>query len=170
MAEATSANISLLLDAYQKRDKVAMVVFRGRAAETVLPPTNSVERAAKLLADLPVGGRTPLTQGLEAASNILRQVERKDPAILPLAIVLTDGRANAGLGSAPPHEEALRSAARLRELHPTARFVVVDTEAPDVVRLELARKLAAALHALYFKTEDLRAEDLVNLAKETQEW
>jgi len=170
MVETKAAIMSLLLDAYQKRDKVAMVVFRGRCAETVLPPTNSVERAAKLLADLPVGGRTPLSQGLETASQILRQVERRDPAILPLAIVLTDGRANAGLGCSPPHEEALRAAAQLRDLHPGARFVVVDTEAPGVVRLELARKLADALNGLYFKTEDLRAEDLVALAKETQAW
>jgi magnesium chelatase subunit D len=170
MVETKAAIMSLLLDAYQKRDKVAMVVFRGRDAETVLPATNSVDRAAKLLADLPIGGRTPLVHGLGEAAKLLGQVTRKDPTIMPLVIVMTDGRANAGLGTAPPHEEALQAAAGLRERFPTAQFIVVDTEAPGVVRLELARKLAARLGAAYFKTEDLRAEDLVAIAKEHQAW
>lgn len=170
MVETKAAIMSLLLDAYQKRDRVAMVVFRGRSAEIVLPPTNSVDRAAKLLAELPVGGRTPLTHGLEKAAQILGQVRRKDAGVLPLVIVMTDGRANAGQGAAPPHEEALAVAAGLREMHPAARFIVVDTEAPGIVRLDLARKLADALGAQYFKTGDLRAEDLVNLAKESTAW
>lgn len=170
MVETKAAIMSLLLDAYQKRDKVAMVVFRGREAEVVLPPTNSVDRAAKLLADLPVGGRTPLTNGLGEAANVLRQVLRKEPSIIPLVVIMTDGRANAGLGTAPPHEEALQAAAGLRERFSSAQFIVVDTESQGVVRLELARKLAAALGAAYFKTDDLRAEDLVSLAKEHQAW
>jgi magnesium chelatase subunit D len=170
MVETKAAIMSLLLDAYQKRDKVAMVVFRGREAEVVLPPTNSVDRAAKLLADLPVGGRTPLTNGLGEAANLLRQVLRKESSIIPLVVIMTDGRANAGLGTAPPHEEALQAAAGLRERFPSAQFIVVDTESQGVVRLELARKLAAALGAAYFKTDDLRAEDLVSLAKEHQAW
>jgi magnesium chelatase subunit D len=170
MVETKAAIMSLLLDAYQKRDKVAMVVFRGHTAETVLPATSSVDRAAKLLADLPIGGRTPLTHGLGEAARLLGQVTRKDPTIMPLVIVMTDGRANAGLGSAPPHEEALQAAAGLHERFSTAQFIVVDTEAPGVVRLELAKKLAARLGAAYFKTEDLRAEDLVAIAKEHQAW
>jgi magnesium chelatase subunit D len=170
MVETKAAIMSLLLDAYQKRDKVSMVLFRGREAEVILPPTNSVDRAAKLLADLPVGGRTPLSRGLGAASEVLRQAMRRDPALMPLVIVMTDGRANAAIGDAPPHEEALLAAAVLRERYPTAQFVVVDTEPPGVVRLGLASKLSAALGAAYFKTEDLRAEDLVSLAKEHQAW
>lgn len=170
MVETKAAIMSLLLDAYQKRDKVAMVSFRHRGAAVVLPPTNSVDRAAKLLADLPIGGRTPLTAGLGEAANVLRQALRKEPSLLPLVIVMTDGRANAGLGAAPPHEEALKAAAALAERYPAAQFVVVDTEAPGVVRLDLARKLAAALGAAYFKVADLRAEDLVSIAKEHQGW
>lgn len=169
MVETKAAIMSLLLDAYQKRDKVAMVVFRHRSAEVVLPPTGSVDRAARLLAELEVGGRTPLTQGLGEAANVLRQVQRRDPTVLPLVIVMTDGRANAGLGTAPPHEEALQAAAGLRERYPAARFIVVDTEPQGVVRLELARKLARALGGLYFKTDELRAEDLVGLAREFRE-
>lgn len=170
MVETKAAIMSLLLDAYQKRDKVAMVLFRGREAEVVLPPTGSVDRAAHLLAELPVGGRTPLVMGLAEAARVLRQVLRKDPGMLPLVIVMTDGRANAGFGTRPPHEEALVAASALGQRFPNARFVVVDTETPGVVRLELARKLAAALGAAYFRTEDLSADDLVSLAKEHQAW
>ncbi len=166
MVETKAAIMSLLLDAYQKRDKVALVTFRGRTAETVLPPTNSVERAARLLADLPIGGRTPLTAGLAEAANVLRQVLRKEPAIMPLVILMTDGRANAGIGAGVPRDEALRAAGALGEQFPTAQFAVVDTEAPGVVRLDLARQLAARLGATYFKIEDLRAEDLVSIAKD----
>ncbi|MBN2753049.1 MAG: VWA domain-containing protein, partial [Rhodospirillaceae bacterium] len=170
MVETKAAIMSLLLDAYQKRDKVAMVLFRGREAEVVLPPTNSVDRAAKLLADLPIGGRTPLSAGLSEAAGVLRQVLRKEPSIMPLVIVMTDGRANAGLGTAAPHEEAMHAAAGLRERYASAQFIVVDTEPKGVVRLGLASKLASALGAAYFKTEDLRAEDLVSIAKEHQAW
>ena len=168
MVETKAAIMSLLLDAYQKRDKVAMVVFRGRSAEVVLPPTNSVERAARLLADLPIGGRTPLTAGLAEAAGVLRQVLRKEPSILPLVIVMTDGRANAALGDGVARDEALQAARAVGEQFASARFAVVDTEAPGVVRLELARQLAGALGASYFKIEDLRAEDLVSIAKEQQ--
>jgi len=168
MVETKAAIMSLLLDAYQKRDKVAMVVFRGRSAEVVLPPTNSVERAARLLADLPIGGRTPLTAGLAEAAGVLRQMLRKEPSLLPLVIVLTDGRANAALGDGVARDEALLAAQAVGDEFASAKFAVVDTEAPGVVRLELARQLARALDASYFKVEDLRAEDLVSIAKEQQ--
>ena len=168
MVETKAAIMSLLLDAYQKRDKVAMVSFRGRTAEIVLPPTNSVERAARLLEDLPIGGRTPLTAGLAEAANVLRQVLHKEPAIMPLVILMTDGRANAAIGGGVPRDEALRAAGALAEQYPTAQFAVVDTEVSGVVRLDLARQIAMALGATYFKVEDLRAEDLVSIAKEHQ--
>ncbi|EPY01832.1 VWA domain-containing protein [Magnetospirillum fulvum] len=173
MVETKAAILSLLLDAYQKRDRVAMVVFRGTGAETVLPPTGSVERAARLLADLPVGGRTPLSAGLVEAARLLDRVGRRDPATRPLVLVLTDGRANAGLGGGPPHEEALRLAAALGQRFAAARFIVIDTEPPGLIRLDLAGRLAAALAAPCLRTEDLRAEDLraedlVHFAKEFQ--
>jgi len=166
MTETKAAILSLLMDAYQKRDKVGMVTFRGHEAEIVLPPTGSVDRAAKLLTDLPVGGRTPLSRGLATAAQVLSQAFRQDPNAMPLVIIMTDGRANSGVGKAPPHEEALTAAARLRDRFPTANFVVVDTEAPGIVKLQLAQRLSNALGATYFKTDDLRAEDLISLSKE----
>ncbi len=165
MSATKGAVLSLLMDAYQKRDKVALVTFRGREAVLNLPPTSSIELAAKLLAELPVGGRTPLTAGLVEASEQLRRNLRKDPDSRPIVLILTDGRANAGLGpDAPPHEEALGIAAKMG-LDERVRFVVVDTEAQSVVRLDLAARLAAALGGEYFKIDDLKAEDLVGIAR-----
>ena len=165
MSATKGAVLSLLLDAYQKRDKVALVTFRGREALLNLPPTSSIELAAKLLAELPVGGRTPLSAGLVEAAEQLRRNLRKDPDGRPIVLILTDGRANAGLGTdAPPHEEALNIAAKMG-LDERVRFVVVDTEAQGVVRLDLASRLAAALGGEYFKIDDLKAEDLVGIAR-----
>lgn len=166
MVETKAAVMSLLLDAYQKRDTVSMVVFRGREAGVLLPPTSSVETAARLLAEMPVGGRTPLSAGLSRASEVLDRILRKDPTAMPLTLLLTDGRANASLGEGAPHLEALKIASAMGDRYPQVRFVVVDTEPPGAVRLGLAGRLAAALGADYFQTENLRAEELVKIARE----
>jgi magnesium chelatase subunit D len=165
MAATKGAVLSLLLDAYQKRDKVALITFRGRQASLSLPPTSSIDLAAKLLEELPVGGRTPLSAGLAEAHEQLRIHLRKEPDSRPIVLLLTDGRANAGLGSdLPPHQEAIALAARLGG-DERVRFVVVDSEAPGVVRLNLAQGLAQALGADYFRIDDLKAQDLVHIAR-----
>lgn len=168
MSETKAAILSLLLDAYQKRDRVGMVVFRGDGAETVVPPTPSVERAARLLEDLPVGGRTPLGAGLVEVGKVLAAARRRDPLLRPLVVLLTDGRANRAFDPASgeaPAAEARRIAARLAEAHPQVRFVVVDTEAQGRIRLGLAERLARAMGAQCLSCDDLRAEDLVRWTK-----
>jgi len=162
MAASKGAILSLLLDAYQKRDRVAMIAFRRKEAEVVLPPTSSIELAAKLLADLPVGGRTPLSAGLTEAYRLLHTRLRRDPNLRPLSIVITDGKSNVSLGGSSPTEESLRLAARIgedRRIH----WIVVDTEEPGIVRFELANRVAAALRGEYFRIDGLRASDLVNV-------
>jgi magnesium chelatase subunit D len=166
MVETKAAIMSLLLDAYQKRDKVALIVFRQRAAELALTFTSSVEQAARLLADLPVGGRTPLSAALVCAAEVLGRLLRKESAAQPLVLLLTDGRANCGLGAEPPHRETLVFGRALVERFPRARYVVVDTEPQNAVRLQLAKRLAGTMGADYFHTEDLRAEQLVHLARQ----
>lgn len=166
MVETKAAIMSLLLDAYQKRDKVCMIIFRGEEAQIVLPPTGSVDMAGKLLAELPIGGRTPLTAGLLKTSEVLEKILRKSPTARPLVLVVTDGKANAGLGDGAPHQEAIAAAARVKDRFENVRFAVIDTEPPGVVRFQLARQLASALQAEYFHPETLRAEDLVKIAKE----
>lgn len=168
MVETKAAIMSLLLDAYQKRDKVCMILFRGAEAQVVLPPTSSVDMAGKLLAELPIGGRTPLSAGLSRTTEVLSQILRKSPTARPLVLIVTDGKANIGLGEAPPHQEAIAVAGHMKERFDTTRFVVIDTEPPGVVRFQLANRLAIALQAEYFHPESLRAQDLVRIAKEDQ--
>jgi magnesium chelatase subunit D len=169
MVETKAAILSLLLDAYQKRDRVGMVVFRGQEAQTLLPPTPSVERAAKLLSELPAGGRTPLGAGLAEAGRILSVARRRDPQLRPLVLLLTDGRANAaydGNCQKSPSHEAQDIACGLAERNPQARFIVVDTESQGRIRLGLAEKLAQALGGTCLCAGDLRAEDLVRWTRD----
>lgn len=165
MVETKAAIMSLLLDAYQKRDKVCMIVFRGDDAKIVLPLTGSVDMAGKHLAELAIGGRTPLSAGLSKAAEVLFQVLHKTPSARPLVLVVTDGKANVGLGEGAPHREAVEIAAHMKARFPEVRFAVIDTEPPGVVRFQLAHELAAALNAEYFHPETLRAEELVKIAK-----
>ena len=104
MGAVKGAVLSLLLDAYQRRDKVGMITFSGSAARVLLPPTSSVEAAAARLADLPTGGRTPLAAGLLRAHEVLRTERLRDPDRRPLLVVVTDGRATsaATTGSTTP--------------------------------------------------------------------
>jgi magnesium chelatase subunit D len=163
---ATKGTImSLLLDAYQKRDRVAMVAFRRNEAEVKLPPTSSVELAARLLRDLPVGGRTPLSAGLIKAYEVLKNVLLRDPTARPILIIITDGKANVSLGSKKPVEEALLVASRIA-MDERIYTVVVDTEKQGIVQFGLARKLANVMQAPYFRIEDLKAESLVQIIKE----
>ncbi|GMA39854.1 hypothetical protein GCM10025883_18990 [Mobilicoccus caccae] len=100
--QVKTACVSLLMDAYQRRDKVAVVTFAKKQARVVLPPTSSVELAQRLLADVPTGGRTPLAEGLTSAYDVIRRERVRDPHRRALLVVLTDGRASAGGRTALP--------------------------------------------------------------------
>src|SRR5262249_2628346 len=126
MVATKGAIMSLLLDAYQKRDQVGMVSFRGHMATVVLPPTGSVERAKQCLADMRTGGRTPLAAGLITAHGVLMRYRQRERQTQPLLVVLTDGRANTGTGTGDPVAEALQQADRLR-----AASVPSLVDAPD---------------------------------------
>lgn len=139
MSAVKGAVLSLLLDAYQRRDKVGLVSFRGTAADLALPPTSSVDAAAVRLESLPTGGRTPLAAGLLKAHDVLRVERLRDPARRALVVVVTDGRATGG-----PEPVALAGrAARLFAAESIAS-VVVDCESGPV-RLGLAGQLAGEL-------------------------
>ncbi len=153
MSAVKGAVLSLLTDAYQRRDKVALISFRGEGAEVLLPPTSSVELAATRLSKLPTGGRTPLSAGLQRAAEMLQRESLKDSERRPLLVLMTDGRATAG----PDPRDA---AVGVRSF--VAESFVVDTEEGHV-RLGMARELSGALGAQYMKLEDLRAETLVDL-------
>jgi magnesium chelatase subunit D len=156
MAAVKGAVLSLLMDAYQRRDKVGLVTFRGSGAELALPPTWSVEAAAARLRELPTGGRTPLAAGLLKAHDTLRVERVRDPQRRPLLVVVTDGRATGARGS-----DAVGQAHRAAGLVAAAgtASVVVDCESGPV-RLGLATRLGTALGATTLRLEELAAESL----------
>ena len=164
MAASKGAVMSLLLDAYQKRDKVAMVTFRGQDAAVNLPPTASVELAGRLLEEMPVGGKTPLSAGLVKAYELLRNHLLREPSARPLAILITDGRGNVGLGQDKPFAESLDIAGKMAQ-EERIKFIVVDSESAGAVTFGRARKLAERLGAAYFKIQDLKADQLLGIAK-----
>ncbi|MEU7835006.1 VWA domain-containing protein [Nonomuraea sp. NPDC049129] len=135
MSAVKTAVLSLLLDAYQRRDKVGLVTFRGAGAVLALPPTSSVEAGAARLRSLPTGGRTPLAAGLVRAAEVLRVERLRDPARRPLLVLVTDGRVTAG-----------GDVERAATLLDGTASVVVDCESGPV-RLGLAVRLAARLRA-----------------------
>lgn len=167
MTASKGAILSLLLDAYQKRDKVAMISFRKTEAVVNLPVTSSIELAARHLAEMPVGGRTPLSAGLDKAYGMIKSVQYRDPASRPIVIIITDGKSNLALGEGRPVEEALMMASRMGE-DDRVTYIVVDTEAQGPVMFGLARELAAAANARYYKIDDLKSDTLVTLVKENQ--
>ncbi|MFJ1601007.1 putative cobaltochelatase [Streptomyces sp. NPDC088261] len=162
MSAVKGAVLSLLLDAYQRRDKVGLVTFRGKDAEVALPPTSSVDAAAARLESLPTGGRTPLAAGLLKAHDVLRVERLRDPARRPLLVVVTDGRAT---GGADPVALAAR-AARLHASEGTAS-VVVDCES-GIVRLGLAGTLAGDLDGTCVTLDELRADSIAGLVRDVQ--
>ncbi|MFC9584912.1 putative cobaltochelatase [Streptomyces yangpuensis] len=166
MSAVKGAVLSLLLDAYQRRDKVGLVTFRGAAAELALPPTSSVDAAAARLEKLPTGGRTPLASGLLKAHEVLRIERLRDPSRRPLLVVVTDGRAtSAGALGGDPRELTTRSA-RLLAADGVAS-VVVDCESGPV-RLGLAGALAADLGGPAVTLDGLRADSLAGLVKDVR--
>ncbi|MFE4372128.1 putative cobaltochelatase [Streptomyces sp. NPDC056835] len=167
MSAVKGAVLSLLLDAYQRRDKVGLITFRGKEAEVALPPTSSVDAAAARLESLPTGGRTPLGAGLLKAHDVLRVERMRDPARRPLLLVVTDGRATGAraAGSADPVALAAR-AARLHASEGTAS-VVVDCESGPV-RLGLAASLASELGGTAITLDELRADSIAGLVRDVQ--
>ncbi|NMD56218.1 MULTISPECIES: VWA domain-containing protein [Tsukamurella] len=152
------AAVSLLRDAYQRRDKVAVIGFRGAEATLLVPPTRSVDVAVARLARARTGGRTPLAEGLIEARKLLRREELRPDARRPLVVVLTDGRATSGRDPLP------RALAAAAGLHADGRAsIVVDCET-SMVRLGLAAKVAAALGAPMLPLSGLSPQDLARVA------
>lgn len=155
MAAVKGAVLSLLLDAYQRRDRVGLVTFRGSEADLALPPTGAVEAARLRLERLPTGGRTPLSAGLRRAWNVMRSERMRDPRRRPLLVLVTDGRHTAGDDPAPIATEFARQG---------IRSVVVDCERGPV-RLGMAGRLATVLGGDLVTLDALRAESLAGMVR-----
>jgi len=161
--EATKgAVVSLLTDAYQRRDRVGLAVFQKNQARVVLKPTNSVELAKRALADIPVGGKTPLSTGLHLAHQIITLELRQHPDLMPLMVLLTDGAGNVSMTDLPPQKEAYRIAERFPQSN--IRSMVINMEHHSFDQ-GLAQALADHLDAPCYTLDDLRAETLLQTVR-----
>jgi len=163
MSATKGAILSLLTDAYQRRDRVGLIVFQKNRATLILPPTNSVQLASRSLSDIPVGGKTPLTAGLYLAHQIIQQQSMVYPDVEPLIILLTDGAGNVSMGSLPPQEEAHQMAEQIAS--DGTRSVVINMEHASFDQ-GLAQKLADHLDAPCYTLHELRAETLYQAVRE----
>ena len=161
MAAVSGAALSLLRDAYQRRDKVAVITFRAGDARLLLPPTSSAHTASRRLTRFDTGGTTPLAERLLAARDVVVRERVKDPTRRPLVVVLTDGRAT---GGADPLARSRMAAARLGA--EGAAAVVVDCET-SYVRLGLAAELAGQLGAPLMRLDQLQADHLAGAIRQT---
>jgi magnesium chelatase subunit D len=157
MVATKGAILSLLQDAYQRRDRVGLVVFRQNGAELLLPPTSSVKLAGKMLQDIAVGGKTPLSSGLQLSYQVFMREFRRNPQVMPLMILLTDGAGNVSVTGMTPHEEGCKMAQLIHRSN--IRSVVINTEHKSFDR-GLAQELAFHLGAECYTLEELGAEEL----------
>lgn len=157
LAEAKGAVEMLLADCYVRRDRVAVVAFRGQAAELLLPPTNSLVRAKRSLAGLPGGGATPLALGLDAAMALAAEEQRRGRT--PLMILLTDGRANIGRAGTPgrPQAEADALSAAIPVRLAGISALLVDTSPRPA---PFAKQMATAMGARYLALPAVNSEKL----------
>ncbi|HDN79562.1 MAG TPA: putative cobaltochelatase [Chloroflexi bacterium] len=163
MKAAKGAVMSLLHDAYRRRDRVGLIVFQKDGARLVLPPTSSVELAQQALKDIPVGGKTPLSSGLYLAHKVIATERLRHPELRPLLVLLTDGAANVSMGTMHPQKEALKVAEALRK--DGVRSVVINLEYASFDR-GLAKELADALGGPCYRLRDLAAGELYRTVKD----
>jgi magnesium chelatase subunit D len=165
MTETKGAIIYLLLEAYEKRDKVCLIAFKGTTSELLLPATNSVELAKKRLEELPTGGKTPLCAGLLHGFKIARDTLHRNKDIMPLLIIITDGRANVGVD--PRYPQIGRNTGHIYEelylvadrVHAETRLksVVIDAEEKRTCTFGTAQTLSERLNAKYIVLDELRS-------------
>lgn len=162
MTAVKGAILSLLIDAYQKRDRVGLVAFRGTGAEVLLPPTSSVELARKYMQDLPVGGKTPLAHGLSKALDVMQRERKVNRDAILKMILISDGRANVGQISDNPFGDAKTAASHIRDAGIPS--CVIDSE-QGFISFGLAHSISEEMGAKYLRLEELRAEDIAGIAK-----
>jgi len=157
MQATKGAIMSLLTDAYQRRDRVGLIVFQKDRASMILPPTNSVTLAKKALTNIPVGGKTPLSAGLMLAYETIKREKTLHPDIVPLMILLTDGAGNVSLSNASPQDEAHRIADLLKADQIKTVTINMEHVAFDQ---GLATKLAERMGGPCYSLSQLRADIL----------
>jgi len=162
MSAVKGAMISLLTDAYQKRDRVALISMRGPKAELLVPPTGSVDMAERSMRNMPVGGKTPLSHGLLLAYDVLSRERSRHPESKLLLVMLTDGRGNVSASGGKPMAEARAAASAIHEAG--IDCIIIDTEEGGL-SLGMARSLAESSGGKYIKLENLEGNAIAEVTK-----
>ncbi len=163
MEAAKAAVLDLLVGAYQRRDRVGLVAFRGEGAEVLLAPTASVELAQLKLRSLPVGGATPLAHGLLRSIEVIESERKRNREIVPWLVLVTDGRANVGVDGGLGSEDARTAAQRVRDL--AINTIVIDTTAVPGGGTA-AREIARVAGADYVRLVSVDSQALVGVVRE----
>jgi magnesium chelatase subunit D len=161
MEAAKGAVMALLEEAYQKRDKVGFIAFRHDRAEVLLPPTSSIELAAKYLAELPTGGKTPISDGLYQGLRVLKQERVKNSNLIPILVLVSDGKGNVPLNSNVKHE-VISLAREIKER--CIRLVVINSE-NGFLDIGYSKEIAEASGGSYHHLDHLDARSIVNVIK-----
>lgn len=169
MIETKGAVLSLLKDAYIKRDKVALIVFRGDSAQVILPPTRSVERGYRCLEELETGGKTPLNAGISKGVQVIKSELKKDINCMPMLVVITDGKGNVSLDeNKKPKEELLEIGKKVKELSITDSMVI-DIEKKGFMQFGIAKELANIMDATYYSVDTLRKASILQMVESVRE-
>ena len=161
MTETKGAILSLLKDAYVKRDKVCLIAFRGNEAQVLLPPTRSVDRGVRLLETMAVGGRTPLNHGIAKGMQVIRSELKKNPGVLPYMVMITDGKGNVSIDkNMKPKQELMEISEKLRAF-PYINTMVLDIERKGAMSFGIAKEMALRMGASYQKIETLNAGAII---------
>lgn len=165
MSAAKGAVLSMLTDSYQHRDRVGLVAFRGDRADLLLPLCASVDLAQQRLSELPTGGKTPLSSGLMKGMEVLLAERRKNEEVIPLLVLISDGRANVGVsGNIRDEVFGISEEIRCRGIH----AVVIDTEEPSrmpfALDLGYCREIARYSAGRYYRVADLSPGEIARIA------
>ncbi len=163
MEVAKAAIFDLLVDAYQYRDRVGLVTFRGDSAEVVLPPTSSIEMARLKLKAIPLGGATPLAHGIVRSLDILATETKRNPDVIPWLVLVTDGRANVALNGGLGSEDARVMATKARQARVNALVIDMHSEKSTT---SLAREIAVAAAAEYVRLPSFDAASVAGAVRQ----
>ena len=162
MEAAKGAIISLLLDAYQKRNKIGMIAFRRDRAELILPFTSSVELGEKLLKDLPTGGKTPLADAFIKSYEVFDRELRKNPNIIPIMIVISDFKPNVAV-KGDYVKEVFDACEKIAEK--CINVILIDTEPQSFIKIGIGREIANRFGFKYYKIDELSKDKILNICK-----
>lgn len=163
MKEVKGAIFSLLKDAYEKRDRIGLVAFRKDSAEELLPMTRSIELANKKLQNLPVGGKTPLHKGLEKSYTILQNEKKKNKNIVPVLVLVTDGKISTKENSENIFTNLLKFCEHIKETK--IKVIVIDSE-KGRIKLNMAKDISEKLGGKYYRLEDLKLQSISKIVRD----